>query len=99
MTDEPTAAPLSQGGYRRVLLKLSGETFGGGSVGVDPDVVQSLARQIAEVVLAGTQVAVVVGGGNFFPGGGLSRRGRERAPAGQQGKLGDGEERRGPPDL
>ena len=88
MTDEPTAAPLSQGGYRRVLLKLSGETFGGGSVGVDPDVVQSLARQIAEVVLAGTQVAVVVGGGNFFRGAELSQRGMDRDRADYMGMLG-----------
>src|SRR5215467_8228151 len=88
MTDEPTAAPLSQGGYRRVLLKLSGETFGGGSVGVDPDVVQSLARQIAEVVLAGTQVAVVVGGGNFFRGAELSQRGMDRDRADYMAMLG-----------
>ncbi len=53
---------------RRVLLKLSGEVFGGGAVGVDPDVVHQIARQIAEVVTTGVQVAVVVGGGNFFRG-------------------------------
>src|SRR5882724_2760651 len=49
MTDEGTAAAFSSPGapaYRRVLLKLSGEVFGGGSVGVDPDVAQSLAQQI-----------------------------------------------------
>ena len=54
--------------YRRVLLKLSGEVFGGGRIGVDPDVAHSLALQIAEVVAGGTQVAIVVGGGNFFRG-------------------------------
>ena len=52
---------------RRVLLKLSGEVFGGGSIGLDPDVVSDAARQIAEAVRAGVQVSVVVGGGNFFP--------------------------------
>lgn len=58
----PTSRP------RRVVLKLSGEVFGGGDVGVNPDVVQALARQIATVNRRGTQVAVVVGGGNFFRG-------------------------------
>ncbi|MCW2756439.1 MAG: uridylate kinase, partial [Nocardioidaceae bacterium] len=54
--------------YRRVLLKLSGEVFGGGKVGVDPDIVQGIAREIADVQRAGVQVAVVTGGGNFFRG-------------------------------
>ena len=54
--------------YRRVLLKLSGEAFGGGSIGVDPDVIASLAAQIAAVVASGVEVAIVVGGGNFFRG-------------------------------
>ena len=53
------------GPYKRVMLKLSGEVFGGGKVGVDPDVVAGLAKQIAIVVQMGVQVAVVVGGGNF----------------------------------
>jgi uridylate kinase len=74
--------------YRRVLLKLSGEVFGGGSIGVDPDVAQSLARQIAEVVLSGTQVAVVVGGGNFFRGAELQQRGMDRDRADYMGMLG-----------
>ena len=60
--------------YDRVLLKLSGEVFGGGSVGVDPDVVQGLAREIADVVESGVQVAVVTGGGNFFRGAELRSR-------------------------
>ena len=51
--------------YKRVLLKLSGEVFGGGRVGVDPIVVNGIAREIADVVRSGVQVAVVVGGGNF----------------------------------
>src|SRR5437764_61654 len=57
--DAQTAPPVA---FKRVLLKLSGEVFGGGSIGVDPDVVSGLAKEIAEVVAAGTQVAVVVGG-------------------------------------
>jgi uridylate kinase len=74
--------------YRRVMLKLSGEVFGGGRVGVDPDVVASIARQIAEVHNSGTQVAVVVGGGNFFRGAELSQRGMDRDRADYMGMLG-----------
>ena len=76
------------GGYRRVVLKLSGEVFGGGAVGVDPDVVSTMARQIAEVARDGIQVAVVVGGGNFFRGAELSQRGMDRARADYMGMLG-----------
>jgi uridylate kinase len=74
--------------YKRVLLKLSGEVFGGGSVGLDPDVVHVIARQIAEVVSAGVQVAVVIGGGNFFRGAELQQRGMDRARADYMGMLG-----------
>ncbi|MQA25990.1 MAG: UMP kinase [Micromonosporaceae bacterium] len=74
--------------YRRAVLKLSGEMFGGGMVGVDPDVVQQMARQVAEVVRRGVQIAVVVGGGNFFRGAELQRRGMERARADYMGMLG-----------
>ena len=73
---------------RRVLLKLSGEVFGGGSVGLDADVVSDAARQIAQAVLQGVQVAVVVGGGNFFRGAELSSRGMDRARADYMGMLG-----------
>ncbi|HET9128314.1 MAG TPA: UMP kinase, partial [Propionibacteriaceae bacterium] len=74
--------------YQRVVLKLSGEVFGGGSVGVDPDVVAALADQIAEVVRRGIQVAIVVGGGNFFRGAELQARGMERQRADYMGMLG-----------
>jgi len=74
--------------WRRVLLKLSGEVFGGGSVGVDPDVVRTLARQVADVARAGVEVAVVVGGGNFFRGEELSRSGMDRSRADYMGMLG-----------
>ncbi len=73
---------------RRVVLKLSGEVFGGGAVGVDPVVVQDIARQIATVVRRGIQVAVVVGGGNFFRGAELQRAGMDRARADYMGMLG-----------
>ena len=74
--------------YRRVLLKLSGEAFGGGSIGVDPDVIASLAAQIAAVVASGVEVAIVVGGGNFFRGAELQTRGMDRARADYMGMLG-----------
>jgi uridylate kinase len=74
--------------YRRVLLKLSGEVFGGGKVGVDPDVVQTVAREIASVQRAGVQIAVVTGGGNFFRGAELQQRGMDRARADYMGMLG-----------
>ena len=76
-------------GYGRVLLKLSGEVFGGTKgIGVDPDVVQGVAKQIADVVKHGTQVAIVVGGGNYFRGAELQTRGMERARADYMGMLG-----------
>jgi uridylate kinase len=74
--------------WNRVLLKLGGEMFGGGQVGVDPDVVQDVARQIADVVSTGVQVAVVIGGGNFFRGKELSDRGMDRGRADYMGMLG-----------
>jgi uridylate kinase len=72
---------------RRVVLKLSGEVFGGGRIGVDPDVVQNLARQISRVVQLGTQIAVVVGGGNFFRGVELEKRGMDRSRADYMGMI------------
>jgi uridylate kinase len=84
----PAGSPAPGAPFHRVLLKLSGEVFGGGRVGVDPDIVQSIARQIAEVVAGGTQVAIVVGGGNFFRGAELSQRGMERDRADYMGMLG-----------
>jgi uridylate kinase len=78
-----------EGGWHRVLLKLSGEAFAGsGSLGVDPDIVSSIADQIADVVRHGTQVAVVIGGGNYFRGAQLSERGMDRARADYMGMLG-----------
>ena len=80
---------VPEGGYGRVLLKLSGEAFaGGGALGVDPDVVQTIARQIAAVVRGGVEVAVVIGGGNFFRGAQLNERGMDRSRADYMGMLG-----------
>jgi len=74
--------------YQRVLLKLSGEEFGGGKLGVDPDVVSRIAREIASVSAAGFQVAVVIGGGNFFRGKELRQRGMDGVRADYMGMLG-----------
>jgi uridylate kinase len=93
-TLEPTPSPSAQMSpagaprYRRVLLKLSGEAFGGGKVGVDPDVVRSIAREVAEAVRSGVQIAMVIGGGNFFRGAELQQRGMDRARADYMGMLG-----------
>ncbi len=63
---------------RRFMLKLSGEAFsGGGGLGVDPDVVHAIAREIAAVVRDGAEIAVVIGGGNFFRGAELQQRGMD----------------------
>ena len=68
--------------YDRVLLKLSGEALAGDvGYGIDPKVVDDLADQIAEIVRAGVQMAVVVGGGNIFRGLAGSAEGMDRAQA------------------
>ncbi|WP_204000286.1 UMP kinase [Virgisporangium aurantiacum] len=84
--DPMTADAVTE--HRRVVLKLSGEVFGGGAVGVDPIVVQDAAKQIATAVRRGVQVAVVVGGGNFFRGSELQASGMDRARADYMGILG-----------
>jgi uridylate kinase len=84
-----TGKGLARTGYKRVLLKLSGEVFGGEKgIGVDPDVVHDIAVQIGEVVRGGTQIAIVVGGGNYFRGAELQQRGMDRARADYMGMLG-----------
>ena len=78
----------NQRGYKRVMLKLGGEMFGGGTVGIDPDVVDNVAEQIAEVARTGVEIAVVIGGGNFFRGAELQQRGMDRARSDYMGMLG-----------
>ncbi|MBW0255140.1 MULTISPECIES: UMP kinase [unclassified Cellulomonas] len=73
---------------RRVLLKLSGEAFGGGSIGLDAGVVRRVAAEIAAAVADGVQVAIVCGGGNFFRGAELAQNGLDRARADYMGMLG-----------
>ena len=73
--------------YRRVLLKVSGEAFGGGKVGLDPAVLEGVARQIAKVRRLGTELAIVVGGGNIVRGALFSAKGMNRATADHMGML------------
>jgi uridylate kinase len=87
MTDETMTQQYETEKRRRVLLKLSGEAFGAGTLGVNPDVVSALAREIAEAAQE-VEVAVVVGGGNFFRGAELSQRGMDRGRADYMGMLG-----------
>jgi uridylate kinase len=92
--DTLEAVPPQKKKRRRVLLKLSGEAFGGGSLGVNPDIVSGIAREIAAAApkdeddKGGVEIAVVVGGGNFFRGAELSQRGMDRGRADYMGMLG-----------
>ena len=74
--------------YRRVLLKISGEALmGSQSFGIDSDVAERIAQDIAEVGRLGVQIAVVIGGGNIFRGLAASARGMDRATADSMGML------------
>jgi uridylate kinase len=74
--------------YRRILLKLSGEALmGTGDYGIDPEVLRRIASEIVEIIARGTQVAVVIGGGNIFRGAGLARAGMDRVTADHMGML------------
>jgi len=71
------------------VLKLSGEAFAGAEpLGISPDAVMHIAREITAAALEGIQVAAVVGGGNMFRGAALSERGIDRARADYMGMLG-----------
>ena len=75
-------------GYRRVLLKLSGEALlGKEDYGIDPDMILRIAAEIAEINLAGVQVTVVIGGGNIFRGAGLAQSGIDRVTGDHMGML------------
>ncbi len=76
--------------YKRVILKISGESFSkGGALGINPDELNTIARQIAEASKQGTEIAVVVGGGNIIRGAELATRvGIAQATADYMGMLG-----------
>ena len=74
--------------YRRILLKLSGESLAGpGGQGLDSDVLSSYAKEIREICLSGVQVAIVVGGGNIFRGLAGTGKGFDRVKGDQMGML------------
>jgi uridylate kinase len=78
----------SQPLYRRILLKLSGEALMGKSdFGIDPSVLDRLAREISEIVQLGVQVGIVIGGGNLFRGAALTKSGLGRVSGDYMGML------------
>jgi uridylate kinase len=89
---EPAGRPATvppRHSWRRVVLKLSGEAFAGGEpLGISPDVVIHVAKEIAAATREGFQIAAVVGGGNMFRGAQLSERGIDRSRADYMGMLG-----------
>ena len=88
---DDTVAPSPVGAaspFRRVLLKLSGESLmGDRDYGVDPKTVTAIAREVVEVRKAGTELAIVVGGGNFYRGMAAAAEGMDRATADYAGML------------
>lgn len=96
---------MRQARYRRVLLKISGESLkGSSSFGIEPDAVDYLSEQISEAQSMGVQLAVVIGGGNYWRGETAEAQGMDRATADYAGMLAtimnalalqDGLERRG----
>ena len=79
---------MSQLAYRRVLLKLSGEALmGDEDYGIDPKILQRLAREVNEARYAGAEIALVIGGGNIFRGAGLAASGMDRVTGDQMGML------------
>jgi uridylate kinase len=85
-TDAPTK--IASPKYKRILLKLSGEALmGDRSFGIDPEVVQDIALQVAEIVKDGIEVAIVVGGGNIFRGINGADKGMDRATADYIGMI------------
>ena len=74
--------------YKRILLKLSGEALmGEGQYGIDPHTIQRIAAEVEELVKAGVEVGLVIGGGNIFRGAGLAEAGMERVTGDHMGML------------
>jgi uridylate kinase len=73
--------------YGRVVLKLSGEALGGNGFGIDSEVVGTIAAEISHVIELGVQIAIVVGGGNFWRGASGSAKGMDRTTADHMGML------------
>ena len=74
--------------YRRVLIKLSGEALmGDNAYGISPDVIRRIASEVNELIESGVEVAIVIGGGNIFRGGGLGAAGIDRVTGDHMGML------------
>ncbi|HUG84081.1 MAG TPA: UMP kinase [Euzebya sp.] len=73
--------------YKRVLLKLSGESFADSQTAISPGIIGSFADQLVEVSELGVQIGVVVGGGNILRGASLSATGMDRSSADHMGML------------
>ncbi|MBI3991472.1 MAG: UMP kinase [Candidatus Omnitrophica bacterium] len=80
--------PVGKPRYKRVVVKLSGESLqGSAGHGIDPKVVNSIAEQVKEIRLLGVEIGVVIGGGNIFRGEAASRNGIDRSTADYMGML------------
>ncbi len=95
-TDDPETLPgakpyngrSEEPSYKRILLKLSGEALAGDlGLGIDPNMVNVIAKQVHDVVACGVQVAIVVGGGNIWRGIAASAQGMDRSTADYMGML------------
>jgi uridylate kinase len=88
---EAATEPVStetRGPFHRALLKLSGEALlGGREYGIDPQTVEAIAQEVLAVHDAGTELAIVVGGGNFYRGMSAAAEGMDRATADYAGML------------
>ena len=74
--------------YKRVLLKLSGESFAGkNDSGIDPEIIRSIAEEVAQIYHSGVQTGIVIGGGNIVRGSTLSAYGFDRVAADHMGML------------
>ncbi|MEJ2384531.1 MAG: UMP kinase [Xanthomonadales bacterium] len=79
---------MAEDGYKRILLKLSGEALlGGEDYGIDPAIIHRIASEVAEVSRLGVQIAIVIGGGNIFRGAGLAQSGIDRVTGDHMGML------------
>ncbi|MCB1582648.1 MAG: UMP kinase [Marinicella sp.] len=74
--------------YKRILLKLSGEALmGSEDYGIDPQVINRISKEIAQVHQLGIEIGIVIGGGNIFRGAGLSKSGIDRVTGDHMGML------------
>jgi len=79
---------VAEATYQRILLKLSGEALlGDEDYGIDPVIIDRIAKEILEVLKTGVQIAIVIGGGNIFRGAGLAESGIDRVTGDHMGML------------